>query len=106
MRHRTYAARGLTVLSAYGHFVKTAVAFFVPVASSAAVRWRWRSLDGTANSNRSFQYYCDCVEDARTNGYRIESVSQRHSTPVTGIPSGYDHPDELFFSGQAPRTLH
>ena len=87
--------------------MKTAVAFFVPVAiSSATVHWCWRSLDGNADSNRSFQYYNDCVADARTNGYRIESVSQRHSTPMTGVPSAYDSADELFFSGQAPRTLH
>ena len=87
--------------------MKTAVVFFVPIAmSSAAVCWRWRSIDGTADSNRSFQYYRDCVDDARTNGYRIEAVAQRQSTPMTGTFNVYGWRDDLFFSGQAPRILH
>ena len=53
--------------------MKAAVIFYLPDPTSSAVSWRWRSADGSAESNGSFTYYCDCAEDARLNGYAVET---------------------------------
>jgi hypothetical protein len=58
--------------------MKTAILFSLPITTSAAgVCWRWRSVDGRADSTRSFSEYADCLENAWANGYCVERTPQR-----------------------------
>ena len=41
-------------------------------ATGAAFSWKWRSADGKHESPNHFDYYYDCCEDARKNGYTAE----------------------------------
>ena len=41
-------------------------------ATGAAFAWKWRSADGKQESKRAFDYYFECLEDARRHGYTAE----------------------------------
>lgn len=49
-----------------------------PVASTAgAFQWKWRCKDGKRKSDRAFELFYDCVEDARSHGGDID-LAQAH----------------------------
>ena len=46
-----------------------------PAAGSHGYVWRWRA--GNAVSATCFDFYYECVQDARRNGYEIHADSAR-----------------------------
>ena len=49
-----------------------------PVESTAGVfQWKWRCKDGKRTSDRSFEMFYDCVEDARSHGGDVD-LAQTH----------------------------
>ncbi len=49
-----------------------------PVAASGgAFQWKWRCKDGKRKSDRAFDLFYDCVEDARSHGADID-LAQAH----------------------------
>ena len=44
-----------------------------PVPSAAgAFQWKWRCKDGKQKSDRAFEMFYDCVEDARSHGGDVD----------------------------------
>ena len=81
--------------------LKPAVIFHLP-PSASAVSWRWRSVDGAAEANESFTYYCDCAEDARLNGYAVETVEWPRGTVPTDLRTSEDEDNYLRFLATKP----
>ena len=52
--------------------VKTAELFSVPTADMFGFAWRWRVANGSRQSESTFTYFYDCVQDARRAGYAVE----------------------------------
>ena len=50
---------------------KSAEVFSVTAAGRNGFVWRWRSADGKQQSAGTFEYFHDCVADARTRGYDV-----------------------------------
>ncbi|MGZ8209679.1 MAG: hypothetical protein ACXWUH_04160 [Burkholderiales bacterium] len=49
-----------------------------PVAAGGGTfHWKWRSGEGNRKSDREFDFFYDCVEDARSHGVHID-LSQAH----------------------------
>jgi hypothetical protein len=49
-----------------------------PVASGGgAFQWRWRCKNGKRKSQRAFELFYDCVEDARSHGVDVD-LAQAH----------------------------
>jgi hypothetical protein len=44
----------------------------VPARGRFGYKWRWRSEDRATRSERSFDLYYECVEDARAHGYEVK----------------------------------
>ena len=85
--------------------MKAALIYFLPITSSA-VYWRWRSTDGTAHSSRSFTHYCDCLKDALTNGYCVDTA-QTPRTPLTDVFSADQRQlYERFLAAEPGATRH
>jgi hypothetical protein len=40
-------------------------------AGSHEFKWEWRSEDCRRRSGKHFDYFHDCMEDARNNGFRV-----------------------------------
>jgi hypothetical protein len=55
-----------------GTAILKAVVFSVPLRTTDAFVWRWRSEDHTCESGGAFRYYLDCVADAKRHGYTVE----------------------------------
>ena len=55
--------------------MKAASVFSVPGAKPVGYAWKWRSADGKHESEATFQYFYECVEDARKAGYTIDLAS-------------------------------
>jgi hypothetical protein len=58
----------------------------VRVANSDAFNWEWRCEQSERRSSRTFDFFHDCMEDARLEGFRVvlekpvgESAPARHS---------------------------
>jgi len=45
---------------------------FCTRATGPAFAWKWRSADGKHESKNAFNYYYECLEDARRHGYNAE----------------------------------
>ena len=56
--------------------MKPATMFSVPSGNGKGFTWKWRAGDNLAESKNSFDYYHDCVEDARKHGYAIKGGTQ------------------------------
>jgi hypothetical protein len=41
-------------------------------ASEGDFQWKWRCKDGKRKSDRSFELFYDCVEDARSHGGDVD----------------------------------
>lgn len=56
----------------------------VPSRASAGFAWRWRQEadDRTRESERTFELYYDCLEDARANGYAGDNPRPQESGAV------------------------
>lgn len=49
-----------------------------PVAAAGGTfRWKWRGKDGKSKSERTFELFYDCVEDARDHGVDVD-LTQVH----------------------------
>jgi hypothetical protein len=49
-----------------------------PVAAAGGTfHWKWRGKDGKRKSERTFELFFDCVEDARHHGVEID-LTQAH----------------------------
>lgn len=49
-----------------------------PVAAGGGTfHWKWRCKDGKRNSDREFELFYDCVEDARSHGVDVD-LTQTH----------------------------
>jgi hypothetical protein len=86
--HTAYSAMCIIIIMARlgeGYQGKAAVLFSVPVAMSAGVCWRWRSVDGNTDSTQSFMNYYDCLENARANGYQVEAKPQHNEVAPTRL---------------------
>jgi hypothetical protein len=46
-------------------------------------RWVWRREDGLAQSRRAFDFFYDCVADARASGYEVRLGNPRDSAPTS-----------------------
>jgi hypothetical protein len=44
----------------------------VPAPGGFGHKWLWRSEDRTTRSQRGFDLYYECVEDARAHGYEVK----------------------------------
>lgn len=52
--------------------MKSANVFWISVNDGGgrpAFAWKWRSEDNTQESRRSFEYFFNCLTDARRHGY-------------------------------------
>ena len=65
--------------------MKAAVIFAVPTNSYAHDSWRWRAVEGGADSGKSFAQYRDCFEDARERGYYVTQVVPRPVSVRCGL---------------------
>jgi hypothetical protein len=43
--------------------------------------WKWRSAEGDRVSNASFNFYFDCVTDARRHGYEPDMPANSNVFP-------------------------
>jgi hypothetical protein len=50
---------------------------FPVAAAGGTFHWKWRGKDGKRSSERTFELFYDCVEDARNHGVEID-LSQAH----------------------------
>jgi hypothetical protein len=41
-------------------------------------QWRWRCPDGKQQSSRAFEFFFECVEDARTHGCKVDLSHAHH----------------------------
>jgi hypothetical protein len=48
-----------------------------PVAAGGTFQWKWRGKDGKSTSERTFELFYDCVEDARQHGVDVD-LTQAH----------------------------
>lgn len=86
---------------------KAALIFYLPMPTSSAVCWRWRSVDGAAESSRSFVYYSDCAEDARLNGYTLHTPQPHARAMPTDQHEGEQHQQYVGLLGAKPgRARH
>lgn len=51
--------------------MKTAEIYSVPSQNSSGYLWKWRSSDNKKGSADGFEYYHDCLSDARIQGYEV-----------------------------------
>jgi hypothetical protein len=56
--------------------MKPATMFSVPSGDGKTFTWKWRAVDSLSESEKSFEYYHDCVEDAGKHGYSIKGGTQ------------------------------
>jgi hypothetical protein len=69
--------------------MKPAVIFSIPTSTSHGYSWRWRSVDSTADSKKQFNYYHECLADARASGYSVQlSVAWQHRSRLGSGDSG------------------
>lgn len=54
--------------------------------TGASFSWKWRSADGKHESENAFDYYHDCLEDARKHGYTAEFFAGK-STAAKSVPA-------------------
>lgn len=54
--------------------------------TGASFSWKWRSADGKHESANAFDYYHDCLEDARKNGYTAEFFAGK-SAAAKNVPA-------------------
>ena len=54
--------------------------FFVPTESAHIFSWKWRSSDGREESSGTFEYFYNCVEDARSHGYIVNLAGTQART--------------------------
>ena len=71
--------------------MKTAVLFYIPTTTSAAVCWRWHSSDGKMDSAQAFPCYDDCLADVRANGYFVVSTPSL-ADPAPMMPRAFRKP--------------
>lgn len=57
--------------------MKAAVILSVPITTSTDVCWRWRALDGKADSIQAFIDYYACLENAQAHGYHVQATPRR-----------------------------
>ena len=50
----------------------------VPAPTRQGYRWQWRSTDNAVGSNRAFDLFYECVEDARARGYEVDLARGTH----------------------------
>jgi hypothetical protein len=48
-----------------------------PVTAGSSFQWKWRGNDGKRTSERTFDLFYDCVEDARQHGVEVD-LTQAH----------------------------
>ena len=41
-------------------------------------QWKWRCKDGKRKSDRAFEWFYDCVEDARSHGAEVDLEHVHH----------------------------
>lgn len=59
-----------------------------PVAAAGGTfQWKWRGKDGRRKSERSFELFYDCVEDARDHGVVVD-LSQVHLDIADAVENG------------------
>jgi hypothetical protein len=46
-------------------------------AAGGTFHWKWRGKDGKCKSERTFELFYDCVEDARDHGVDVD-LTQAH----------------------------
>jgi hypothetical protein len=46
--------------------------YAIPTREEPGYRWRWRAIDGQARSKGSFQFFYECMEDARSSGHAVD----------------------------------
>ena len=86
--------------------MKAALIFYLPVPASSAVSWRWRSINGAVESSGSFMHYCECVEDARVNGYAVQTTQQPPGTIASDVCTEQDEQYRLFLAAEPGPTRH
>ena len=63
--------------------MKKAELYSITVPQSPGYAWKWRAVSGKTTCRESFQYYHDCLADARAKGYEVElSQAQGHTAPA------------------------
>jgi len=70
--------------------MKTATISAKPARDGAAFAWTWRCAADRAVSKTSFDFYYDCLADARKHGYEVEIEQASGIMAPTG--SGYTLP--------------
>lgn len=65
--------------------MKSAEIYSEPTANSNGYVWRWR---GQGVTSQCFNFYYECLDDARRNGYQVELERPRGDTaPNSGAGS-------------------
>ena len=87
--------------------MKPALIFYLTIPTSSGVCWRWRSINGAAESTASFMHYCDCVEDARSNGYAVQASQQPPGASPMDLHSSEQREQyQLFLDAEPGPTIH
>lgn len=67
--------------------MKQAEIYSIPVRHEPGYAWKWRAIAGKTESRKSFDFYFDCLGDARDHGYDVELTHAIGNT----APGGASH---------------
>lgn len=59
MAQRTFTLRRVRVID-------------VPASCAQGFKWKWISADGREASERAFELFYECLQDARSNGFEVD----------------------------------
>lgn len=60
--------------------MKAAEIFATASKGANGYTWKWRTADGKTESKQTFNFYYECLEDARNNGYVVELAQAQGNT--------------------------
>ena len=63
--------------------MKKAEIYAVSNKSDSSYAWEWRCLNSKTKSEAAFQFYFECLENARQAGYEVE-LTQAHGMAAPG----------------------
>ena len=58
----------------------------VQVAFGHGYVWEWAAVDRATRSQRTFDMFFDCLEDARRNGYEPHFLGGEHTPDIAVVP--------------------
>lgn len=85
---------------------QNAYIFSVPTETEHTFSWKWRSADGREESSRTFEYFYNCVEDARSHGHIVDLRGSEARTVDGSIRDGVEVPGDVGPTSEAATSQH